>query len=208
MLKGSQMQRLKALAGEAADREHGLAAICLLSLLYLTTCAGPAGFMATCVRVPSGSIIAIRVGGERMRVRLEGVQTPEPGQDFADQAKEFTASLVHGNEVLILPKRGSGVPNQPRDVEADPSSGDDARLLSVQKDQNGRIVARVEVDGKDVSLELLRAGLAWHYQRFSGDPGLAAAEKQARAKQIGIWSLPDPIPPWRWKESRKKAESK
>ena len=57
-------------------------------------------------------------------------------------------------------------------------------------------MARVRVDDRDVSLELVKAGLAWHYKKYSSDPELAAAEQQARAEGVGVWSLADPIPPW------------
>jgi len=52
----------------------------------------------------------------------------------------------------------------------------------------------------DVSLELVKAGLAWHYNRYSSDRELEAAERQAEAKGVGIWSLADPIPPWELKQ--------
>ena len=65
-----------------------------------------------------------------------------------------------------------------------------------EKDGYGRLVARVRVDSLDVSLELVKAGLAWHYKKYSSDPELAAAEQQARAEGVGVWSLADPIPPW------------
>ncbi len=63
-------------------------------------------------------------------------------------------------------------------------------------DRYGRTVARVIVDGADASLELVKAGLAWHYTQYSDDPELAKAEQAARSRGIGIWSLPNPIPPW------------
>lgn len=57
-------------------------------------------------------------------------------------------------------------------------------------------MAGVRVDDTDVSLELVRAGLAWHYKKYSSDPTLASAERQARAERAGVWSLADPLPPW------------
>ena len=104
-----------------------------------------------------------------MKIRLEGIDTPEAGQDFATKAKKFTSGFVFGKHVHILPK---------------------------ERDRYGRLVARVKVDNTDVSLELAKAGLAWHYKTYSSDPKLAAAEQQARTEGIGVWSLPDPRPPW------------
>ena len=69
-------------------------------------------------------------------------------------------------------------------------------ILPKEKDRYGRLVARVRINGKDVSLELVKAGLAWHYKEYSSDPTLSGAERQARAEGLGVWSLADPIPPW------------
>ncbi len=90
-------------------------------------------FTAKCVGVTDGDTITVLVGLEQMKIRLEGIDTPETGQDFATRAKQFTSGLVFGKHVHILPK---------------------------EKDRYGRLVARVQVEGKDVSLELVKAGLA------------------------------------------------
>ncbi len=58
------------------------------------------------------------------------------------------------------------------------------------------MVARVIVDGTDVSLAHVEAGLAWHYKQYSDDPVLAVAEVVAREKKVGVWSLPNPTAPW------------
>ena len=126
-------------------------------------------FTAKCVGVTDGDTITVLVGLEQMKIRLEGIDTPEAGQDFATKAKKFTSGFVFGKHVHILPK---------------------------ERDRYGRLVARVKVDNTDVSLELAKAGLAWHYKKYSSDPKLAAAEQQARTEGIGVWSLPDPRPPW------------
>ena len=86
--------------------------------------------------------------GSYRPIPLEGIDAPERGQDFATKAKQFTSSLVFGKHVHILPR---------------------------EKDRYGRLVARVRVDDTDVSLELVKAGLAWHYKKYSSriyhDPG-------------------------------------
>ncbi len=137
-------------------------------LLFLSPLIGQ-DFTAKCVGVTDGDTLTVLIGTDQMKIRLEGIDTPESGQDFATRAKQFTSDLVFGKQVHILPK---------------------------EKDRYGRLVARVRVNDTDVSLELVKAGLAWHYKRYSSDPGLAGAEQQARAEGVGVWSLPDPIPPW------------
>ena len=125
--------------------------------------------MARCVGITDGDTITVLVGADRKKIRLEGVDAPERGQPFSNRSRQFISSLVSNREVRILPR---------------------------EQDRYGRLVARVRVDDLDLSLELVRAGLAWHYKRYSSDPGLAAAELQARTERLGLWSLTAPVPPW------------
>ena len=69
------------------------------------------------------------------------------------------------------------------------------------RDRYDRILGRIVVDGVDVNEALVRAGLAWHYERGAGDRRLAEAEKAARAARAGLWAENDPIPPWRWRRA-------
>ncbi len=130
-------------------------------------------FTAKCVGVTDGDTITVLVGVEQVKIRLEGIDAPERGQDFSNRAKQFTSNLVYGKHVHIVPK---------------------------EKDLYGRLVARVRVDDRDVSMDLVKVGLAWHYKKYSDDPTLAAAEREAKAERIGVWSLADPIPPWELKQ--------
>ena len=125
----------------------------LISMLLVPQLLGQ-NFTAKCVGVADGDTITVLVGTEQMKIRLEGIDTPERGQDFATRAKQFTSGRVFGKQVHILPK---------------------------EKDRYGRLVARVQIDDDDISLELVKAGLAWHYKKYSSDPELAAAEQQNKS---------------------------
>ena len=59
----------------------------------------------------------------------------------------------------------------------------------------------------DVSLALVEVGLAWHYTQYSDDQVLAAAELVAREKKVGVWSLPNPVPPWQHRSGVASARS-
>jgi micrococcal nuclease len=137
--------------------------------------AGPAtpisrSFTGTCIGVSDGDTITVlRDRKVSIKVRLEGIDAPELHQDFGQKARKFTAAMVFGKVVTVN---------------------------VLKNDRYGRSVARVMVNGKDVSLELVRAGLAWHYRHYSRDPALARAEADARAKKRGLWSMPAPVPPW------------
>jgi hypothetical protein len=54
-------------------------------------------------------------------------------------------------------------------------------------DRYGRLVARVTSEGKDLSLELVSAGLAAHYTVFSFDPKLEEGQRQAQQARRGMW---------------------
>jgi endonuclease YncB( thermonuclease family) len=67
-------------------------------------------------------------------------------------------------------------------------------------DRYGRLVGNVSLpDGRHLSQELVRAGYAWWFRRYSADPRLAILEAQARAARRGLWADPDPIAPWEWR---------
>jgi micrococcal nuclease len=121
-------------------------------------------------RVIDGDTIeVIAADGRAVRVRLEGVDCPERRQPFTDVARNFTRQLIFDQVVEIRP---------------------------FYSDRNGRLVARVVFAGKDVSIELTRAGLAWHFTEYSSDQVLAASEQLARKERRGLWTELQPIPPW------------
>ena len=75
-------------------------------------------------------------------------------------------------------------------------------IVETEHDRYGRPVVWVYTpDGKDVSAEMSRAGLAWHYKHFSDDLEYALLEIEARKSKIGLWSDPHPVSPW---ETRRK----
>src|SRR5262245_18813245 len=69
-------------------------------------------------------------------------------------------------------------------------------------DRYRRIIGKVLLGGKDVCLEQVRAGMAWHYKDYQAEQTpqdrilYAAAEDAARSARIGLWIDPNPMPPW------------
>ena len=154
---------------------------CFLAILLLAQTSDAAEtFSGKCVGVSDGDTIKVLRDGKEVRIRLEGIDCPESGQDFSAKAKRFTSSLVFGKTVSVVVS----------DI-----------------DRYGRLVARVIADDQDVSVALVQAGLAWHYVEYSSDPVLARAETTARAAGIGVWSLPNPRPPWEHRSGAGTGES-
>jgi endonuclease YncB( thermonuclease family) len=121
------------------------------------------------------SITVLKDGRTQINVRLDGIDSPELGQAFGRQSKRFTGDLLVGHTVDVEPKT---------------------------LDQYGRTVARVRLDGRDASVEIVRAGFAWQYLKYSSDPVLAAAEASARAGRRGLWAQDRPVPPWEFRAGR------
>ena len=92
------------------------------------------------------------------KIRLYGIDAPEKSQAFGAASKHHLSSLVFGKDVRVKYK---------------------------SRDKYGRILGTVYVDGKDVNLEMIRAGLAWHYKRFDSTPAYAAAESEAQIDFCG-----------------------
>lgn len=126
-------------------------------------------FTARVVTVLDGDTLeVVTTDRRRVRIRLEGIDCPERGEPFSNVARSFTRQLAFNKTVRV----------DVRDV-----------------DRYGRLVARVTSEGKDLSLELVAAGLASHYTVFAFDPKLEEAERRARAERRGMWAQGMPRPP-------------
>jgi endonuclease YncB( thermonuclease family) len=144
-----------------------------------------AALSAVVLGVPDGDTLTVRVQGRQVRVRLEGIDCPEKNQPHGLAARWFVRKRV-----FTLRPDGRRV----------------GKTVSVDvrgRDRNGRQVARLQVDGRDLSLELLRSGFAWHYRRYNRDAALARLEADARAARRGLWADAHPVPPWEWRRRRR-----
>src|SRR5262249_46081468 len=72
-----------------------------------------------------------------------------------------------------------------------------------KRDRYKRIIGRVYFGDRDISLEMVKDGFAWHYKRYSKEAALADAEKDARKAGKGLWADKDPVAPWDWRRGRK-----
>ncbi|MCU1437140.1 MAG: nuclease (SNase domain protein) [Naasia sp.] len=167
-----------------------VAAIVLLVVAYLTglqstpgAATGPGtgagtpgpgrpGSVAEVERVVDGDTVIVRLAGQRERVRLLNIDTPEsvaedqPVECLGPEAADFTADLLpEGAEVTLI------FDEEPRD-------------------QYGRMLAAIMVEGRNASVELARAGLAYPVTFPPNDrfrPDVDAAVAVARAAAVGLW---------------------
>jgi len=137
------------------------------------------------VAVLDGDTITFRETGKpedraTLDIRLSRIDAPERGQPFARQARESLAALVHGKFV---------------------------KIEVMGEDRHGRDLGKLRANGADINLEQIKRGMARVDARQIGDSGYEQAERQARAARLGLWSQPNPLSPWeyrnletRWRE--------
>jgi endonuclease YncB( thermonuclease family) len=131
------------------------------------------------VRVADGDTITVLDPAKvQHRIRLAGIDAPERAQPYGARAKDHLASLVAGRQVVIAWQK---------------------------QDRYGRIVGKVLLNGRDINLVMIDAGLAWHYKAYAKEQSeadrvsYANAEHRARAREAGLWADPHPVAPWLWR---------
>lgn len=128
------------------------------------TRATPSGDFAFIETVVDGDTVYLRDG---RKVRLLGVNTPERGQPFYDEAKQFLTDAGLGQAVRI---------------ETDVQS----------HDRYGRLLAYLYLpDGTFLNIEIVRRGYAQAWtispnSRYEAD--FTNAEREARDKRRGLWA--------------------
>ena len=116
------------------------------------------------------------------RVRLQGIDAPERRQPFSQRARAYLSDLVMKQEVVV-------------------------RVDKI--DRYRRPVGVVYVDGVDAGLQMVQAGLAWHYKQYQREQtpeerrAYAEAEDTARKERLGLWSDPQPVPPWVYRRAQR-----
>lgn len=122
---------------------------------------------AVVTRIIDGDTYVLSDGSQ---VRLIGLDTPERGQPFYEQAKVFAESTVLGETVTLV-----------QDEEP--------------LDSYGRMLTYLFLDTLLINEKIVREGLGSVYlfeknKRYAGK--LISAQKRARDDQAGIWSLAPP----------------
>ena len=59
-----------------------------------------------------------------------------------------------------------------------------------------------DTDNKYLSAEIIKAGMGWHYKRYSTSITLANFETKAKKDKTGLWVDSNPIAPWEWRKSK------
>lgn len=151
----------------------------LVLLLIVTAFCNAQTFTGKVVKVKDGDTVVVLDSTKTMiTVRVAGIDAPEKKQDFGENAKQFTSDQIFGKVVSCQ---------------------------TVTKDRYGRTVAFVFYEKKNLSEELLKVGLAWHYVKYDKSKYLQELEDIARKNKVGLWVLPNPVAPSEFRAVKKKA---
>jgi len=171
-------------------RRANVAWLILLSLIFSVGCSknrgreparpvtlpgGAQTFTGRVVRIADGDTITVLDStNTQHRIRLQGIDAPESHQAYGNQSKQNLSAMIFDKDVTVIYEK---------------------------IDQYGRIVGKILLDGKDMNLEQVKAGLAWHYKEYEREQTpedrelYARAEAEARDARRGLWQDPDPVEP-------------
>ena len=127
------------------------------------------------VAVSDGDTITVLDESKQQhKIRLMGIDAPEKKQAYGQRSKESLSELVYMKDVEVTWSK---------------------------HDRYGRTVGKVTFYGKDVCLEQIKRGMAWHYKQYQREQAesdrslYSASESQARELKIGLWHDKAPIEP-------------
>jgi endonuclease YncB( thermonuclease family) len=154
--------------------------VCSLAVgLTIITLAGlsyglAAEFTGEVVSVLDGDTIEVLNGHHADRIRLSGIDCPEKGQAYGNNAKHAASDLAFGKDVTIQ------------------THGHDKYTRTL-----GDVILP---DGLNLNQELVKQGWCWWYRKYApGDTALEQLENEAREARRGLWADTNPMPPWEWR---------
>jgi len=132
------------------------------------------------VSIADGDTLTILdVNHQQHRIRFAQIDAQEtyhgkdkPAQPFGERSKQSASEMSFGKE---------------------------ARAECSQADRYGRSVCTIFIDGQDLNLEQVRRGMAMVYRQYAHSPEYFKAEEDAKRMHLGLWSDPNPTPPWNWR---------
>ena len=121
------------------------------------------------------TVVVLDTLNNQTTLRLAEVDTPEKSQAFGTKAKQFTSDQIYLKTI---------------------------KYVVTDTDRYGRSIAMIyyDTDNKYLSAEIIKAGMGWHYKRYSTSKKLALLEDNAKKNKIGLWIDNNPIAPWEWRK--------
>ena len=161
----------------------------IIFLLCATLCttftfANEVGIAAKVTKVIDGNTIEIITErNEFFKIMFKNVDSPELGQEYGEEARQFTEKLLLKKKVFVT---------------------------MAGKDRWGNRLAIITLhNGKTADHELIKSGNAWHNVLKSTDKELEKLEGLSKENKVGLWTKENPTPPWiyRRQQSMKTAKT-
>lgn len=131
----------------------------------------------TVVSVHDGDTIRVLTSEKRqIKVRLFEIDAPEMNQSFGKKSKNKLSDLIFKKTV---------------------------KVVFTEKDQFGRTLGTVFLDSLNINEEMIRTGFVWVYKRYSKKKNLKDLQDEAKKNKLGLWSEPNPTPPWEFRKENK-----
>lgn len=154
-----------------------LVAVLLLSPLQVQAST----FTGKLVKVLDGDTVEVMHDGKAERIRLAQIDCPEKNQPFGQAAKRYVLEVAAHKVVTV-------------------------QVDTV--DRYGRTVGEVFLpDGSNLNKQIVGAGFAWQYKRYSKDPEYGDLEAGAKSAKLGLWQDMNPVPPWKWRRGQRQAST-
>lgn len=176
----------------------------LIILLFTVSCA-PLKFPATglpsyqsptkpcsnCGFVLDGKVTRVLDGdtldlvsqdNQTFRIRLQGIDAPEKTQAYGPEAKEVLTLLTLNRQIHVIWN---------------------------EKDIYGRLIGKVTLNKKDICLEMVAQGMAWHFVKYEQNQSdedrqlYQQTEKRVREQRKGLWTDPNPVAPWDYRKQQR-----
>lgn len=148
----------------------------LLFLLFsITTLFSQTTLTAKVIGIKDGdTVVVLDSLNNQTTLRLAEVDCPEKSQPFGTKAKQFTSDQIYLKTI---------------------------KYIITDTDRYGRSIAMIyyDTDNKYLSAEIIKAGMGWHYKRYSTSKELANFEIKAKKEKVGLWIDNNPIEPSEWR---------
>ena len=149
----------------------------ILILLITTFSYSQTTLTAKVVGIKDGdTVVVLDSLNNQITLRLAEVDCPEKSQPFGTKSKQFTSDQIYLKTI---------------------------KYVVTDTDRYGRSIAMIyyDVDNKYLSAEIIKAGMGWHYKRYSKSKELALFEDNAKKNKIGLWIDNNPIEPSEWRRN-------
>ena len=136
------------------------------------------------MRIADGDTVTVLdTTNTQHRIRLQGIDAPESHQAFGTQSKKSLSDMIFDRDITVIYDK---------------------------TDQYGRLVGKILLNGKDVNLEQVKAGMAWHYKEYEREQSpedrelYARAEDESRSVRRGLWVDASPTEPGEFRRDEKR----